>query len=162
MLQLVSLGKWFLSTIGEPISRIALWEAKGSHYWRGKWLGSERKYTIKRNMLTYLHESECTWLCFLQKELGSTSYEQRKYSKAWEYYRLLAVMEAANNGSPFERELLLDGINSLLAFKFSADKHISSFLLQLENAVASITSRLLQEQPEKTIESGEKKICQLK
>ena len=143
ILLLVSAGQKMFEWFGRPISQFALWTARGSHYWRKKWIASEVNITNRRYINNYLCSDECNKLCFLQRELKYGTYKKRKYTKQWEYFRLLAVMEAANDGSQFAKELFLDAINPLLAIKLSLDQPLQLLLELMDRLENNIPSTIL-------------------
>ena len=95
--------------------KLFLWIGRGSCYWEQKWLNEEANPTNKTYLRSYLKRNELDLLASLQGFLLHG--ELQKMSTKWEWFRLLAVMEAANNGSKFAQNMLLGYVSPLQAGK---------------------------------------------
>ena len=80
-------------------------------------------------MVGYLLADEITLLQHLQGNL--LTQRHKTYSTQWEVFRLLAVMETVNNGPPFGRRLLFDGVDPWLAIKFGAEAAVHHYMVVL-------------------------------
>ena len=148
ILVLAGLGVKMFTYASSFIIKVLLWVTRGSCYWQDRWIREERNVTNKEFLRNYLGRNEVEQLKFLQESLPIASLG--KLNTKWEQFRLLAVMEVANNGSAFARHFLEGVVNPLLAGKLSLARPVDRLVELLSiadvwrtNAVAEIWSFVL-------------------
>lgn len=131
MRSLVTSGKMLLTGVQCPFIKLLLWLARGSHYWKDKWIAAERNLTNRRVLLQYLKRDEVESLQALQGFLLVN--DRVKTRSSWEVYRLFAVMEAANNGSCFAQSLLEGVITPFQAGKLGLTCYMDALVVFIDN-----------------------------
>ena len=102
----------------------------GSVYWQERWVQHEKNMTNKQFIRQFLQADEAVLLSCLQKD---SVINCSKFTTKWEYLRLFAVMEKANNGSKFARALLWDAASTTLLLRLGLEEGMQALLEKIHH-----------------------------
>lgn len=136
-------GKSIYKYVCPIVANFCLEFATGSTFWEEQWIAHEANITNKKYLREYLGTGEIDLLIYLQKSLTGC---YKKYTTKWEHLRLLAVLEKANNGSPFARALLLEVADPALLIKVGLGRSMEELRKKINQLTTWRESYLHQEE----------------
>ena len=131
---IAGVGQGMFSAVSSILIKLLLWSARGSQYWQNKWVAEEKNHTSKSFLRNYLSREEMSHLAFLQATLLIPRHAE--INTKWEFLRLLAVLEATNNGSSFAQVFVKGAISPFQTGRLSLTSHMGNLVDSVSTAAS--------------------------